>query len=161
MIARAVLQSPGDRRSCVWLLVLMCWLTPAIAQSVIRIEFSRSVVQFVDGRILPGDVQTEFDCSERIYGTFMISGLGIGQQVLQTRWRSPRGKIERINSRRINVKDEDRVIYLSSSIEFRGESGLLALMDPSAGFESYLGTWTVEAINHGQSIGLGSFTVLC
>ena len=128
---------------------------------MVDIQFARNVVQFVDGRILPTDVQTRFDCNERIHGVFRITNLGVGIHALETRWRNPVGKIERINSRRIRVREPEREVFLSSSIEFRGDSGLFALLDPSAGFEPYLGRWTVEAVGQGKVIGTAYFEVLC
>jgi len=133
----------------------------AAASPAVEIQFARSVVQFVDGRILPNGIRNRFDCNERIHGIFRITNLAMGKHALQTRWRSPTGKVERINSRRIRVRRPDRVVYLSSTIEFRGDSGVFALIDPSAGFEPYLGKWTVEAVVQGKVIGNAQFEVLC
>ena len=133
----------------------------AIADTKVQIEFAQEITQYIDGRILTKNQRTRFDCGERIYGVFQLENLENGSHQILTQWKSPGDKIEQVNKRTIAISSARQVVFLSSSIEFAGGDPLSSIIDPAAGFEAYIGKWTVDVVVDDIILGSSSFQVLC
>jgi len=127
----------------------------------VEIEFAQNITQFTDGQIKAKHLQDQFDCGERIYGVFRINNLDNGERRIITQWKSPGGKIERTNKRKIHISSPDQLVFLSAFIEIVNANSLSAIIDPASGFEPYIGRWTVDVIVDETRIDSGHFRVLC
>ncbi len=141
--------------------VLVLLSSATWSDTEVTIEFSENIAQFTDGRVEPRNLRDKFDCGERIYGVFRLSNLENGERHIATQWKSPGGKVERTNKRRIRISSDDQFVFLSAFIEFASANSLSSIIDPASGIEPYIGQWTVDVIVDKNRIKSGHFQVLC
>lgn len=111
---------------------------------------------------IPGnDVQTDFDCSEKVFLVLEIAGMEMGEHQLLVRWFDPRGKQEELTRYSFHYVGAGTRIWAWLRLSGPPGAAIGRVFDPSFGMGSFIGKWRAEILIDGKLIGEREFEVLC
>jgi len=134
---------------------------PSTRSIEVDAAFGLSTRNHLDGKVELQGISDAFSCTDRIWGVFEIQNIPGGTSEFVSHWHGPSGDVVKSKKIRTRISNTKNWFHLSSFVEMNSDAFLMNFLDPSAGFEKFIGTWNVEILRNGEAIGSGRFEVLC
>ena len=107
------------------------------------------------------EAKQRFDCSDQIYAVAELSNYPKGKYQLTVVWKDPNDSVREKTSYPFNVHGAETRIWAWLTLSRASGAGLIQWIDPAAGLESFIGTWTIEVLINGKRISKQTIDVSC
>ena len=105
--------------------------------------------------------QTQFSCEDSIYLAIKFANQEPKLQQIKVVWTDPNNTEREFNDFPFFVSDKESLAWASLKLHRSVGAGLLQWVNPAAGMEEFIGTWTVK-VNVGDLLNKElNFEVLC
>ena len=108
-----------------------------------------------------GVEQDQFSCEDRIYLAIRFKNQEPNLEQIIVTWTDPNGTEREKNDFQFYVSERESLAWASLTLHRSVGAGLLQWVNPAAGMEEFIGTWTVK-VNVGEIVNqTKTFDVLC
>jgi hypothetical protein len=120
-----------------------------------------SLADEFNGPKTEAEAKQRFDCTDQIYAVAELSNYAKGKYQLSVVWTDPNDSVREKTSYPFNVHNVQTKIWAWLTLSRATGAGLIQWIDPAAGLESFIGTWTIEVLINGKRISKQTIDVSC
>ena len=102
-----------------------------------------------------------FDCSDKIYTVVELRNYAPGKHELSIKWIDPAGDLREHTQYPFHVVKQDTRLWAWLNLYRATGAGLLQWIDPAAGLEEFIGSWTIEVRIDNKRLTKQNFEVIC
>jgi hypothetical protein len=102
-----------------------------------------------------------FDCSDKIYTVVELQNYASGKHQLSIKWIDPAGDLREHTQYPFYVVKQDTRLWAWLNLYRATGAGMLQWIDPAAGLEEFIGSWTIEIRVDNKRLSKQKFEVIC
>ena len=104
---------------------------------------------------------TQFTCKDKIYAVLETDGLNKKDYTLEAEWFGPDGKREEYTRYNFKGWGGSQRFWVWLKLNSPPEAALARFVNPSAGYEDFIGPWILKLSVNGEALGSSRFEVAC